>query len=552
MKKILFGILIIMSLFLVACNGNEDTKVSINTDFIVSDEAMFTDKDLSADYNVSDVVEIKLFEDKIESNPNLDIVGTTVTIKNGGTYLITGTLANGQIIIDAPNQKPTLLLSGASITTQGSSPIYVKSCNKTFITLYKNTVNYLNSVGEYVSIDENNVDSVIFSKDDLTINGEGSIEINSPTGNGIVGKDDLVISSGNLLINAQNHGIEANNSIRLSTPTITINCGKDGIHAENEDEAKGYAYISSPTISINAGGDGIDVSGSIQIEGGVIDITTTQGNTTDSYKGIKAGATIFLNNGKLKIDSYDDSLHGSDILINNCDSTLLSGDDGIHADNTLEINDGTISIEKSYEGLEAQNITINNGNITLIASDDGINAAGGTDNSGFGGGFAPDNFGRPGRPPNGMGGGMGGGSSDGSIVINNGTINITASGDGIDANGYLEINSGFVTVCGPTQGDTAVLDYDLTGTINGGSFIGTGSSMMAQTLTSTNHGIISLSVGNQSAGKTITVSDSNGNELLSYTPKLNYAIFIVSLPDLTKGESYTVRIGDLEGIFDAQ
>ncbi|MBQ7761259.1 MAG: carbohydrate-binding domain-containing protein [Clostridia bacterium] len=555
MKRLILGVLIALTLFLVACN-NEGTDNNINTDFIASDEDMFTDKDLSCDYESTDVITIELKGDKIESSTQLDINEATLTIKDGSTYLITGNLNNGQIIIDAPNQKPTLLLSGVSITTQGSCPIYVKSCKKTFITLCKDTANYLASQGEYIAIDENNIDSVIFAKDDLTINGEGTLEIDAQQGNGIVGKDDLVITNGAYIIKAQNHGIDANNSVRLSTPNITINSGKDGIHVENEDETKGYAYISKPSLTIDSGGDGIDASSNVQIENGTIKITTTQGEETDSYKGIKSGATILLNNGTLEINSYDDCLHGTDILINECKAILSSSDDGVHADNTLIINNGEITIEKSYEGLEAQNITINNGNIVLTSSDDGINAAGGTDNSGFGGGFSPDNFGRPGQRPGGMGGDMGGGmgstSSDGSIIINGGTVNITANGDGIDANGYLEINGGFVTVCGPTQGDTAVLDYDLTGTINGGSFIGTGSSMMAQTLTSTTHGIISLSVGNQSSGSTITVTDSQGNVLLSYTPKLNYAIFIVSIPELIKGESYTVKIGDLEGTFEAQ
>ena len=247
-----------------------------------------------------------------------------------------------------------------------------------------------------------------------------------------------------------------------------------------------------------------------------------------------------MQGGSFTIDSADDGIHSNaDILISGGTFRIATGDDGVHADENLSISGGNMEITQSYEGLEALHLNISGGSITLTADDDGLNAAGGADESGFGGFFGGDRFGGK--------GGMGGGSSNGTIVISGGTIQITASGDGIDANGSLEISGGLVTVCGPTQGDTSTLDYDTTGIITGGTFIGTGASGMAQSFSGGTQGVIAVNVGNQSAGTEITLTDGDGNVLLSHTPWLSFAVVIFSSPELTQGQTYTLTVGTLEG-----
>ncbi|MBO5403026.1 MAG: carbohydrate-binding domain-containing protein, partial [Clostridia bacterium] len=256
-----------------------------------------------------------------------------------------------------------------------------------------------------------------------------------------------------------------------------------------------------------------------------------------SIKGLKSAGGMLIEGGTFKLNTADDSVHSNlSVTVNGGTFDISAGDDAFHADEALTVNTGTINITDSYEGLEALNVTVNGGDINVVASDDGINAAGGTDSSGMGGV----------RPGGDM---FGGANSKGSIVISGGNIYINASGDGIDANGTLTITGGHVTVCGPTKGDTAVLDYDKTATISGGTFIGTGSSMMAQTISSSNQGVIALSVGNQSAGTKITVTDTDGNVILSYEPKLSFAIFIISTPDIVKGKKYSVTVGSQTGEF---
>lgn len=206
-----------------------------------------------------------------------------------------------------------------------------------------------------------------------------------------------------------------------------------------------------------------------------------------------------------------------DLRIANADTDLaVSGSETI------------ISILKSYEGMEATNLMISDGRMEITASDDGLNAAGGNDASGMGN-----------RP------GMGGfSSSTGRIVISGGTVTLYASGDGLDANGTLSITGGNVTVVGPINGDTAILDFNTTGTITGGTFIGVGSANMAQNFSSSSsQGAMLVKTGTQSEGTTIRLADSSGKELLSYTAQQSFSCVILSHPSIVQGNTYTLTVG---------
>lgn len=241
------------------------------------------------------------------------------------------------------------------------------------------------------------------------------------------------------------------------------------------------------------------------------------------------------------------------ILSNGGTFTVASGDDAFHGEETLTVTAGTIDITESYEGLEALDIRVEGGDITLVASDDGLNAAGGTDSSGTTGGRDGRFGGGPGGNGGGTGGNGGGMSSswDGSIVISGGSLQINASGDGIDANGSVTISGGYTVVTGPTQGDTATLDYDVSAVITGGTFIGTGASGMAQTFSDSEQGVVSVSTGSQSAGTAVTLADQEGNTLITCTPEESFQVVILSSPDLVSGETYTITIGDASAEVEA-
>lgn len=545
----------------------------VNVDFSKSDEDMFTDKDLNDGYDASNSVAVTLNGSSgVSSSDSVKISEGKITITEEGVYVISGNLDDGMIVVDAEKQaKPKIVLNGVNIKRKTCAAIYILNADKVFITLAEGTANTLENGGEFTAIDENNIDAVLFSKQDLTFNGKGSLTVNSPVGHGIVCKDDLVFAGGTYTVNAASHGIEANDSVRITGDTdFNIDAGKDGIHAENNDDASlGFVYVSKGNINIESEGDGIDSGSYIQIAGGNFKLQngggsengTKQtsdsfggfrggkpGNTNDassvtddsgtSMKGLKAGNSMLINGGTFNINSADDGLHSNvSITVNGGELSIASGDDGVHADDSITVAGGNINVTESYEGIEAANIDIKSGNIKVVATDDGINAAGGTDSSGITGG-------RDGMFGNKEGkGGMS--SSNGSIKISGGNIYINMSGDGIDANGTLEITGGTVTVSGANSGDTAILDFDITGTISGGTFIGTGASGgMTQNFSSeSEQGAILLDASGYD-GTVIKLSDSSGKVIASYTAERDFSQVIISCAEISKGNSYTLTVGE--------
>ncbi len=567
------------------------TDASNVTELDVTD--MFSNRDYEVGYDENKCAYIELNGTTATCSSNaVQIDSSTITIKDEGTYILSGTLDDGMIIVDADDSdKPQLILNGVTINSETSAPIYILEADKVFITLAENTENTLSNGGTFTAIDENNIDAVIFSKQDVTLNGSGRLTITSPAGHGIECKDDLVFTSGTYSITAAFHGLNANDSVRIANATLTIDAGKDGIQAENTDDATfGFIYVASGTLNIEAEGDGISAASILQIDGGSFTITSGGGsengtksssdnwggfgggfggmgggrpgssgsnNSTEStedstsMKALKATGNLIINSGTFTIDSADDAVHANgSVTVTGGTFEIATGDDGLHADDTLTINAGTINISESYEGLEALYIYFKDGNVSLVASDDGLNAAGGNDASGTEGG-RDDMFG---GGPGSMGGfgGMGGSSSKGIIEISGGNLYINASGDGIDANGSLTISGGYTVVCGPTQGDTATLDYDTNAVISGGTFIGTGASGMAQTFSdSENQGVFAVQVGGISAGTEFVLTDAKGNEVISYSPELNYAVIILSCPEIQSGETYTITVGSASGSFEA-
>lgn len=580
MKRILSVLLICALLFaLASCSPTSDDGAGDDEPpYIKNAGDIFSERDLSGEYDEDEVIEILLTGDgAVASGEGVTIDNSVVNLTRGGTYRVSGSLSDGYIRVTArDDEKVQIVLGGVSISASGGAPIQAEDADKVFITLEADTENTLSLTGELTG--EDGVDGVIFSRCDLTLNGEGCLTVISPWAHGIVCKDELVIAGGSYDISAASHGIDANDSISLTASTIKIGAGKDGMHAEHSDDASlGFVYIKNGTFDIDAEGDGISAGAYLQIDDGSLDIVSGggyingeehtsdgwggfparpgmggghggMGGTSDtadnedstSIKGLKGGTGILINGGNLRIDSADDAIHSNkDIRIAGGRYTLSTGDDGIHADECLTVLGGEINILTSYEGLEALHIVVSGGITTLVATDDGLNAAGGVDGSGMGGM----------RPGEGFGASSG---SSGSILVSGGELYITSSGDGMDANGTLEITGGFTTVTGPTSGDTATLDYDVSGSITGGTFIGTGASGMAQSFSQSEQGVFAVSIRSGiAAGTEILLTDKNGNEIIRHTPSLAFAVVIISTPEMVKGESYTIKIGTTSGTFEA-
>ncbi|WP_408069706.1 carbohydrate-binding domain-containing protein [Butyrivibrio sp. JL13D10] len=291
--------------------STDTTKIGAVTSVSELDLAgMFTDRDLDTGYDESSACSITLNGDSAEISGSGAVAdGSVITITEEGTYIISGSLNDGQIVVDvADTKKVQLVLNGVSVTNDDGACIYVKSADKVFATLAAGTENTLSDTGaEYVQGDsETNVDGVIFSKDDITFNGEGTLNISASYANGIVGKDDVKFTGGTYNITATGNAIEGKDSVRIKNGSFTLTGGndKDAIHTSNEEESgKGYVYIEGGDFTINAKDDGIHAGTVLYICGGNIDIQ-------ESYEGIE-GDTIDILDGTIKIKSSDDGLNAS-------------------------------------------------------------------------------------------------------------------------------------------------------------------------------------------------------------------------------------------------
>ncbi len=536
-----------------AATMTDDRIQAVNTS---ANEDLFTNRDMRTTYSEDGSAIITLSGDTASCSSNAVVIsGSTVTITDEGTYILSGNL-EGMVIVNADDQdKVQLVLDGVSIHSPTSAAIYIREADKVFITTSEGSENTLSNGGVYTAIDDNNIDAAVFSKADLTLNGEGTLTIQAAAGHGVVSKDDLVLTSGSYTITAEKHGLSGKDCLNIAGGSYTITSGKDGLHAEHDEDASlGSLNITGGDFIINAQGDGISASSNLSIQDGTYNIATgggaanapASGSGGDSFrygyrgyvsedqdntstKAVKAGLLLNIQGGSFVIDSAEDALHSNgDLTISDGTFSIGAGDDGIHADNAVTISGGDIDIQQSYEGIEGLSIDIQGGNISLIASDDGLNAAGGNDSSGFGG----------------RGGDMFLSEEGACITISGGKLHLSASGDGIDSNGDLRITGGETYVSGPTNSGNGTLDYNGSASITGGIFVGAGSSGMAQNFGSSTQGVIMVNVSSGQAGSTITLRSSSGNTLVSWEADKTYTSVIVSSPEIQQGETYTLTVNE--------
>lgn len=439
----------------------------------------FSNRDYKTELNDENPTVITLADNNISvAGSGATDNGSYVTISEEGTYVVSGTLANGQIVVDMKDDthKAQIVLDNVDITCKDSAGINVVNADKVFVTTAENSKNYITAT---ISSD-NTVDAGIFSKSDITVNGLGELTINVTNGDAIVGKDEVTITSGTYVLTSDGHGIDSNDGIAIAGGTFTINVEKDGLHSEHTtNESKGYVYILDGDFYINAGRDGIDASGFVEICDGTFDIktnggwesapvkqatsnnqggrgqtttqTTTQTDDTPSTKGIKSAQEIRIYDGLFNIDAYDDAIHSDKYVeIHGGDFTIGTADDALHANWEMHITGGNINIVNSFEGIEAQRIYISGGYIDMYCGDDGINASSGDAD--------PDD-------------------SSIILVITGGQIILDSNseGDGVDSNGAILITGGEILVSSTIDQRDTALDSDQDSIITGGRFLATGS-----------------------------------------------------------------------------
>ena len=421
---------------------------------------MFTERDLAGTYEESGAVYVTLSDDGITGETaGVAINGQTMMITAEGTYIFSGTLSEGQIVVDADNAKVQIVFDNVDITCASSAAVYVKSAEKVFVTLAEGSQNTLRNTDEYVAIDDNNIDAVIFAKSDLTLNGTGSLTIVSAEGHGIVSKDDLKITGGTYDITAAGHALSGKDSVRIADGTFILTAEKDGIHAENaDDEEKGYIYIADGDFTITSDGDGMDASNIVQIEDGTFDITAGGGaaNSLKTHESDMPGGGMSQNIERPDGESMpqmgekpdEESMSqmgekpdeesmpqmgekpdGENMPQDTTTDESSTSTKGIKAGGGMYLNGGTYQIDSADDSIHSNaNITIADGTYTLATGDDGVHA---DDALTVNGGTITVTESYEGLE------GL-------TVTINDGTIDITARDDGINTAGGTD-QSGFGT-----------------------------------------------------------------------------------------------------------
>jgi hypothetical protein len=523
-------------------DNNDDTQTDDSTSSTTtknddSSGASGESHEAAEDYiwDASSVVSIVLDGTSItEDSPNVTVSGSTATITEAGNYSISGTLSNGQIIVNTTSKETVrLILNGANITCSNSAPIFVNDAKKVIVVLADNTTNTLTdgTTYTYASADVDEPNAPLYSKADMTIYGSGTLTVKGNYADGINGKDGLILKSGTINVTSKDDGIRGKDYLIINDANTTVSSGGDGLKSDNEDNSSvGYITFTGGITKVTSTTDGISAQTCVLIENGTITSTSGGGSSVSSTsalsrKGIKGVSKITVNGGSVTVSSADDALHtNSTININGGTLSLSSADDGIHSDTTVVIAGGDITISKSYEGVEGKKITFSGGASRITASNDALNSSMGT----VAGGAEYD---------------------DNSLLTINGGYVVASctSGDAVDSNGDILLSSGTLIIHGPTSQMEEAVDFNGSFNITGGFLIAAGTkSHMNKAMTSagtTQVSIFMTASSNVAANTIFRLQDSNGNDIVTFAPLRAAGSLMISSPALVKGASYSIYTG---------
>jgi len=386
---------------------------------------LFTENDKNGAWDTARATRITLDGDEVSVfGGGAYAFDGSVMITGKGKYVISGTLTDGSVIVDTDSSaKIWIMLDGADITCSTGACFDVEQADKVFLTLAEGSDNRLTTAGFSEENRTAGMDGAVFSRDDLTINGSGSLTVTAAEESGIVCNDELVLTGGTITVDAAADALHVNDNLRIMETQLKLKAGDDGISLTGLESE---LYWESGTLTVTATGDGINaennirilngaltleagddgisaggVTGMLEITGGTVQITATD-------KGIAAENTVTLAGGNVEIDAEDDGISTAGLFwMEDGKLAITTRDDGIHSDTAVEIRGGTVQIPSCYEGIEAVTIDVSGGEITIYPEDDGLNANGGTDSfggAGFGGrgGFIGGPGGMFGGPGSGM------------------------------------------------------------------------------------------------------------------------------------------------------
>ena len=518
----------------------------------------FTGNDKKGDWDASRATRITLHGDHASvAGGGAFAYDRNVIISNAGHYVLSGTLDDGRVVVDTDSKaKVWILLEGVTVTCSDGPCLDVEQADKVFLSLAEGTENTLRTLAFSSDAQTLGQDGALFSRDDLTINGSGSLTVTTPDGHGIVSNDELVITGGTLTVSAFGDALHANDSLRVMDAVMTLDAGDDGISVTGLESD---FYMESGSITVTAGD-----------------------------KGLAAGNSLLLCGGSLTVDAREDGISADgSVTVEGGEITVTAGDDGIHAETAFALSGGVIHIPACYEGIEAVTIDISGGELTVYPEDDGLNANGGVPSfggmggmhggHGNGGGFGGNHSGtlppppmpsaelpgglRPGEnaepdagPEAGSPPDAAAGADETWIHVRGGSVTVVndtaRDADGLDSNGDIIISGGVIRVSLTNSGNNSALDFGSESggvmEISGGEVIACGSYSMAEGFSdgSTQCAVLYNIKRGAPAGTEIRLEDASGTVLLRYEVPCSFSSAALSCPEMRLGETYTVFIGD--------
>lgn len=495
----------------------------------------YSDRDSDASFDEANATIIELNDGATVSGSSSSSVssnGQTVTISGEGTYVLSGTLTQGQVIVEAEDTaKVQLILKGASIHNENGPAIRINAADKVFVTLAEGTTNTLTDGSSY-TLDEGSDEpnATLFSKADLTINGSGTLNVTGSYAHAANSKDDLVITGGTFNITSQTDAVRGRDCVKISGGTFNVTAGEDAFKSNNDEDAtRGFVLIDGGTYYVSAGDDAFHAETALLVRGGDITVTSCE-------EGYEA-ALIQVEGGNSNITANDDGLNAS---YGSSTTSTGGGDMGAGA------GAGAIS------GMDTSTGVVTNASMDMSASVTSVDTSTSTDTTANPGtppteGTAPSPNGTApsgdmtGNGGAGGGGGMGEADSRCQVKISGGTLTVNAGGDGIDSNGTLEITGGTVLVSGPENNGNSALDYASTASVSGGTMIIAGMDGMAQSFSDGTQAFAMVSATG-SAGSIIQIASADGTVLASFTAPKQFDNVVVSAPGMTDGETYQLLV----------
>lgn len=486
---------------------------------------------------------VKFYDDGIGVSGGVQVEGSTAVISTGGVYRVSGECDNGQVRITATDSV-TLILDGLDLAADDGGAIE-SSGGGLVISLAEGTHNRITCSGAYG----------LYSAENITINGSGSLLVKNSGGSAIESGGDIKLCGGEISLAVSGDGIVSAGDIFAAEGSVTISSGGDGICANGAGnlnvtggaldvtsgydciQTRGSVFIDGGSVKLNSGGGstalifsdsggrylsarhgGYSTDGSVEFD--FSELSSGDGSSVGSKKGIRADGYISISGGSLEISSADDCLYAKrDIRVDGGEISLSSGDDGIHSDSGVAVLSGSVSVENSYNSIEGMTVEISGGKVSLNSRRSAVVAAGGT---GIAQSSAADASGR-------------------YVSVSGGEVVINAGGSGIDSGGSAAISGGTLTVYSGDEDCFGSVDHRDYFMLSGGIFAAFGSDGATKAPNVLSRPCISV-LAEIAAGSVVEITDSAQSVLFSAALPRPCSSLMFSSERVTAGAKYFVYV----------